>query len=86
MIRNLPPDTSTLFIFAGGPGGEHEVSLVSGNNLLEAGKKVFPHTRLILLEKNGTWTEGGMEIPFSRLVRFVRESNGLVFPIVHGSY
>lgn len=80
-------------VLMGGQSGEHEVSLISGNSILEALQSQGFETIKVVISLDGVWTlEDGREVTIlpkpSKGLWLMEENRGipvdLVFPVLHG--
>ena len=70
-------------IIYGGKSSEHEVSLISGKNVIDNLNKKKYEIYPILIEKNGTWTQNNKKI---KNVIETLKSMDVIFPVLHGLY
>ncbi|MDD5377083.1 MAG: ATP-grasp domain-containing protein [Candidatus Gracilibacteria bacterium] len=77
---------SPLFILSGGPGNEHDVSLVSGRNVFEKAKSFGIDTHLVTISKNREWIFGDDIKSETTGIQEILAKNGVVFPLIHGTY
>ncbi len=72
-----------LAVIYGGMSSEHDVSLISGRNVIKNldDKKydIYP----IIIEKNGEWSLNGKKI--KNIIETLKEMD-VVFPVLHGKY
>ena len=70
-------------IIYGGKSSEHEVSLISGKNVIENLNKKKYEVYPILIEKDGTWTQNNKKI--KNIIETLK-SMDVIFPVLHGLY
>lgn len=70
-------------IIYGGKSSEHEVSLISGKNVIDNLNKKKYEIYPILIEKDGTWTQNNKKI---KNVIETLKSMDVIFPVLHGLY
>lgn len=75
-----------LFILYGGPGREHEVSVSSGKNIIEALNAADIPYQSILIDKNKAWVYEGKSMPQSEGLSLLQTENALVFQVIHGTF
>lgn len=70
-------------IIYGGKSSEHEVSLISGKNVIDNLNKKKYEVYPILIEKDGTWTQNNKKI--KNIIETLK-SMDVIFPVLHGLY
>ena len=75
-----------LFIVYGGPGREREVSISSGKNIMESLDKEGIIYESLLIQEDGSWVYKDATLSESEAIRLLKESNALVFQIIHGTF
>lgn len=76
----------TLFIISGGPGKEHEVSLLSGDYIMEELIHANIPYKKIIIEKDKKWICEDVEMSEDEGVLFLKKSDALVLQVIHGTY
>lgn len=75
-----------LFIISGGPGNEHEVSLLSGKNIVACLRETGISCREIVIRKDGVWVYEDTILSEQEGLAILKHHNALVFQVVHGTY
>ncbi|MBR3325585.1 MAG: D-alanine--D-alanine ligase [Clostridia bacterium] len=71
-------------VIYGGMSTEHDVSIISGKNVIDNLDKEKFNVSSIVIDKNGNWLEEG-----KKTIKNIKEhlkKNDIVFPVLHGKY
>lgn len=75
-----------LFILSGGVGGEREVSLASGRNVVDTLRSKGVVCEEIIVEMDRSFTYKGTVMGEIEGLDFLRKENALVLQLIHGTY
>lgn len=75
-----------LFIVYGGPGREREVSISTGENVMESLGREGVAYESILINQDSTWVHKDITMSQAEGVQLLRMNNALVFQVVHGTF
>lgn len=71
-------------VIYGGMSTEHDVSIISGNNIIDNLDKEKYNVSSIIIDKKGNWLEEGKK-PIKNLMEHLKKID-IVFPALHGKY